>query len=258
MARRPRRPAGARGRRGRRLPWCSLLTGLALAAGLALAGLGAWLARGWLTDPATLPIRRVVLQGTGPRLSASELRRQMAPVLARANFLTLDVDALRRILETSPWVGAVNIRRQWPDTLVIALQQRQAVARWGRRALVSRSGVLMQVGDNRGFDRLPLLQGPEDMRELVLRRYATYARQVRGLGHYILRFGMDRRHAVHFVLENGVEVRLGRRDHAARMARLVHIFPRLVADGGRPIRYIDLRYDNGLAVARAPAPAQDS
>ena len=61
--------------------------------------------------------------------------------------------------------------------------------------------------------------------------------------------GLDRRRgAWEFRLDNGVTVRLGRRQVDERFERFMNAAARLVAVRASDIDYIDLRYTNGFAV----------
>lgn len=66
----------------------------------------------------------------------------MAPELT-GNFFTVDLPAARKAFEQVPWVRKAQIRRQYPRTLQVVLQEHHAVAHWGKRpgeAMVNTEG----------------------------------------------------------------------------------------------------------------------
>jgi cell division protein FtsQ len=59
---------------------------------------------------------------------------------------------------------------------------------------------------------------------------------------------LDARGAWELVLDNGVSVRVGRKQVDERLARFTDTALRLVAQRAHDIDYVDLRYTNGFAI----------
>lgn len=68
----------------------------------------------------------------------------------------LDLDAVRRRLESDPWIADAKVSRRWPRKVQVSLTERVAVARVSNGDWVSEDGVVLP---RRGFDALPLLVG---------------------------------------------------------------------------------------------------
>jgi len=105
-------------------------------------------------------IKHILISSDG-RLTGIQLR-EYAGVKKGANLFAVDFDELRGRLETVPLVESVNIRRRLPNTLVIAVSERVAVAQIRRRSrgmpfLVDRHGVVMPA--TRSGQSLPLIEG---------------------------------------------------------------------------------------------------
>jgi cell division protein FtsQ len=138
------------------LPW---LVGAAL---LALAGMLGWLVYG---TPA-LGVDEVRVTGTDV-LSADEVRA-VADVPAGTPLARVDLDAVRRRVAGLPPVDRVAVRRDWPGTLLVEVQERVAVAavpRDGRILLLDAAGVAYHAVADRPA-HLPLVRlaapGPGD------------------------------------------------------------------------------------------------
>ena len=56
------------------------------------------------------------------------------------NFFTVNLPRVRAAFERLPWVRKVEVRRQWPDRLDVALEEHVPLARWGADALVNTHG----------------------------------------------------------------------------------------------------------------------
>ena len=70
-------------------------------------------------------------------------------------FWAVDLAATRARLEQLPWVRQVNIRRAWPNKLMIGIDEHVAVARWNYMHLLTATGQLISPNDAADFSHLP-------------------------------------------------------------------------------------------------------
>ncbi|MCA1804029.1 MAG: FtsQ-type POTRA domain-containing protein [Xanthomonadaceae bacterium] len=117
-------------------PWWPRLGRGALVLVLVLAGVG--LVR-WTQDPNSLPMRQLQIEGTLRYLSEAELQARVVPHV-RGGFFNVDVVAIQRAAQELDWVDRVSVRRVWPDTVRLHVQEQQPVARWGDGALLNPRG----------------------------------------------------------------------------------------------------------------------
>ena len=97
--------------------------------------------------------------------------------------LRTDPAALKRALETHPWIRRATVRRVFPDTLAVDVQEREPVAilRTGARDfLVDYEGVLLAERLPQGDESLPVLKGV-DYVEAVFREPWTAERLQTGI-----------------------------------------------------------------------------
>lgn len=78
--------------------------------------------------------------------------------------LLIDLAQAQRSLETHPWIRRAVVRRVFPDTLVVELDEREPVAvlrtgTGGREFLLDREGTLISEGVPPADDGLPVLTG---------------------------------------------------------------------------------------------------
>lgn len=100
------------------------------------------------------------LQSNGPLLTSQHIR-EYAQLRDQENLLALNLNEIRRRLESVPVVQSVEVSRQLPDTLIVRVDERLAVARLGadtRMALaVDRTGHVLGPGSLR--PNLPAVVG---------------------------------------------------------------------------------------------------
>jgi cell division protein FtsQ len=223
----------------------------ALAAALVLYG--AALA---LVNLPVFALREVRLAHAPAHVTADALQA-IARRELKGNFFTLDMAAARAAFERLTWVRRATVRRQWPGTLVLELEEHVPLARWGEGGLVNTHGEVFQGTYEGG---LPLFNGPPGAAKEIAIQYEYFRRRLSGIGLAPAQVKVSPRRAWQVRLTNGLTLELGREQVEARLARFIHAHGRTLARLGRRVDYVDLRYSNGFAVlvpelAREKAPA---
>jgi cell division protein FtsQ len=95
---------------------------------------------------------------------------------------------------------------------------------------------------------LPRLSGPEGEAAEVARRYLSVRDRLIPLGLDLRRVHLDPRGAWDMTLQNGVEVRLGRRDVENRTDLFLEIVADIITSRAADIDYVDMRYSNGFTI----------
>ena len=217
----------------------SLLIGIF--AGFALLA-GAFAALYWLLTPERFPVARVEVVGTLKHTTAPQVHAAI-PRLS-GNFFALDLADVRERVERLPWVRRVAVRRVWPATIEVAVEEHVALARWGDDALVNTHGERFMA---KSAQPLPLFTGPGGSAAEVTRRYRRFCEIVEPLGTGVERVVLTQRQAWQLKLGNGMHVMLGRDPDLAedRLRRFVDAYPSV---RNKAHDYVDLRYPNGFAL----------
>ncbi|NIC04481.1 cell division protein FtsQ/DivIB [Billgrantia bachuensis] len=195
------------------------------------------------------PIERVAIRGELHHVSADYLRSQLAPLLKGQTWLSADLPALRRRARDISWLAEVRLSREWPYALVFELVEQVPVARWNDGYLLNPEGEPFAFAPVEPPGDLPDLAGPVGSGAEVLAYHDRLAPRFEALGLSITQLRLEPRGAWRFQLDDGVWVMLGRNDREARLARLTAAWQRQLGPQATHIRYIDLRYPNGVAVA---------
>ena len=178
--------------------------------------------------------------------------------VASGNFFTVDLEAVRRAFETVAWVRRAQVRREWPNRLVVAIEEQQVLGAWDDGRFVNTFGELFTANAAEAEDdvkSLPELAGPEGSERDVASRYLDFKSWFARLSLVPDQVTLSPRYAwsVHFDngTDNGLTVDLGReRDGATvpeRVVRMLNAWPELTARWPKPTS-IDLRYPNGFAL----------
>lgn len=154
------RPRAVRKRRvGRVLAWL-----LVLAAAAGAAWFGAQSVAPDLLARADRLFKITVIEvPQGQRVSRDQALA-LLDVASGQGLVSTDTRALERTLETHPWIRRATVRRVFPHTLGVEIEERipVAVLRTGRREfLVDPEGVLIAEGTPGAHETLPVLTGVE-------------------------------------------------------------------------------------------------
>ncbi len=213
-------------------------------------------------------LRTIRIEGELTHVSRAEVVKALDGKLA-GTFFNMDLDAVRVMFETIPWVRRAQVRRMWPDRLEVRMEEHVPMARWGQAGenrMVNTFGEVftapsrIEIGEGRQLAALPHLAGPAGTAAEVMRRYAAFAAALAPLELRLDTVMLSPRYSWQLKLSNGLAVQLGRdsidktaadkggEGVDARFARFVSIYPRTLAPLGRRLSYVDLRYSNGFAL----------
>ncbi len=226
----------------------------------------------WFAQQSMFDLRRIHVQGMNGKplryVDAATVRSGALPRI-RGNFFTVDLNAARTAFETVPWVKQASVRREWPNRLVVLVDEYVALGTWGGQEgrLISVDGLLFTANLDEAEEEgvLPVLEGPDGSAHEVAERFADLRQWLAPLDLTPRELRLSSRYAWTAKLENGIELNLGRthaRDEMkARVDRLASVYPQLASALPGRIATLDLRYPNGLALRPraqplpAPVPA---
>jgi len=105
-------------------------------------------------------LKAIHVEGASPMAQADIVR--MAGIYKDQPLLGMDLEALRKRIETVGWVKEARVVRLLPDTLVVAVVERRQLAVWqhgGHQLVIDDHGKVIPEADARRFSTLPLVVG---------------------------------------------------------------------------------------------------
>lgn len=200
-----------------------------------------------ITNPRTLPFKHVKIVG-----NYNHIRPDVIKAVVRENlsggFFSFRVNKLKKQLFSLPWVASVSFRRIWPDTLVITIQEQKAIARWGTSQIVNDNGEIFTPSKQSIPMQLPLLLGPSSSKNEILDEFHRFSQLLSFINLTIVQLELNNRQAWQVRLSNGIKLVLGRNDVDKRVANFVRLYPKVIGKRWQQVDYVDLRYQDGLAV----------
>ncbi|MDQ7988774.1 MAG: cell division protein FtsQ/DivIB [Candidatus Dactylopiibacterium sp.] len=178
------------------------------------------------------------------------------------NFFTVDLDGARRAFENLPWVRNAQLRRVWPGTIEVALEEHVAAAYWrspdaGDTRLVNTFGELFDAASNAD---MPVFSGDPEASAQMLGRLPQFNAMLAPMGRHVTALTLSGRQAWQLRLDDGTTVELGKDQQKSpldeRLKRFVNSWPQLSASLPRPLVAADLRYQTGFAIRMAGSEQQ--
>lgn len=235
-------------RRSPSIAWRRVVAGV-VTGGLCL-GVGLTAPQIW--KAAVFPITTVEVYGDLRFAGLARLQQFLAGQTA-GGFFRADIAVIRRSLESQPWIRRATVRRVWPDTLQAELEEQVPVARWGDDAAVNSFNEVFSPPRDSIPKELPRWQGPAGSQKVLAERYRDMNTVLAPLGLRVVDLALDERRAWQLRLDNGIDIRLGRKREMQRLESFVRIYPTALAAQTKRIAVVDLRYKNGFTVRWRPS-----
>ena len=219
-----------------------------------------------------------VLNNDNPNIDKQEIQQAIKSTL-NGTTLSTDLKKMVELILDNPWIEQVVIRRVWPNTIVLRVQEHRLIALWNNKFLISEFGEVtnIPVSDYKELEKksgcyLMKIEGPKDfLSKIVARAEKTnnlLANINKKLSHLILteQFSWEAK------TTGGMTLRFGGEDLQGPMFYRLENFTKsysslankLAEKGIRSpeIHYVDLRYAKGFAIKtknkKIKSPADDS
>lgn len=222
--------------------------------------LGLWGGIKLVVESPLFLLRTIKVEGELKQVQRADVVNALQGQLT-GTFFSMDIEAVRSLFESIPWVRRAEVRRLWPDRLEVRMEEHVALARWGQPEdgrLVNTFGEVFKAAlpdmapAGEGKTDLPQFSGPAGSAADVTRSYALFRDMLAPIGLQPRAVMLSPRYSWQLRLSNGMTAQLGRSSDkervADRLARFVSVYPQTLAPLSRRLDYVDLRYANGLAL----------
>ena len=222
----------------------------------------------WLSQRPVFALKQVQVEPvagqTLKHINKSVVKRQVLETV-QGNFFSVRLEDVKRGFESMPWVRHANVRRVWPNGLIVSIEEQKPFGTWGgsdSHALINNYGEIFagRVSEVSDDVRLVDFHGPDDAGKEVMSLYEKANNWFKPWGAEVVSLALTERYAWHIKLSSGMKVEFGRDEESSdktlteeRVARLFKYWPQVQEKWPNRIDAVDLRYANGFAVHLASA-----
>jgi cell division protein FtsQ len=189
------------------------------------------------------PLNAIQLQ-EAPKNVPVEMIERVVREQIQGNFFTVDLNRTRTAFERLPWVRKVSVRRKFPWSLEVQLEEHKALARWNGNGLVNTYG---EVFTEKTDLVLPAFFGQPNTSAQMAGMYDELSKELRPMKEEVTQISLSPRFAWQLRLSNGMVLELGREQMQQRLERFVGVYPYSLSTLSHTVTHVDLRYRNGFA-----------
>jgi cell division protein FtsQ len=201
-----------------------------------------------------MPIQHVRVEGSFKYINKMAIKKKLLPLVTTGLFAT-DIQAIQAEAIAMPWIEEVKIKRVWPDTIDVRIYEQQPIARWGTDNLLNVRGEIFKPNEIEKFSFLPRIEGPKGSEKKLLETMQGLQLALEGQSLGLREFIVNERRSWKLLLENDMELQLGKLEQLQKFQRLMKTLPILAQseiNGFEKIKKVDMRYPNGFAVTWKP------
>lgn len=202
-------------------------------------------------------IRKITLTGDAAHVDRKQLQTSVVDMI-KGNYFSLNSANIAKAISSLPWVDTVRLRRQWPDTLMIDIEEYQPIAHWGEEQWLTTTGKLVTLPLARNVV-LPQLDGPQNSVDRVWETYQKWSALFARNGIRLRKMKLSKQHLYILNLEyttyqenapKGFEMILAEDNGDQQLQIFLSSRSQALIEFPRLIKTVDLRYPSGFSVSR--------
>jgi cell division protein FtsQ len=229
---------------------------LGLAGLLAGLGLLAVLITDGLYNPRHFNINKIMLTGDAAHVDRDSLRQSVVEMID-GNYFSLDSNKIIEAIHALPWIEKVRLRRQWPDTLMIDIEEHQPIALWGEDRWLTTTGKLVTLPLPTNI-ALPQLNGPPGDAGTLWPKYQEWSSLFARNGLYLRNLSLSRQHLYtldiaytsrHKESIKGFTMILSDSNAGSQLRAFLESRRQALIEYPELIKTVDLRYPSGFSIS---------
>ncbi len=223
----------------------------------------------YVLQPQRFPTRNIDVIGNMANSTSQQVADAVAKV-ASNNILRVDIAKAAQAAQSLPWVEGATIRRKWPDTIEVQVNERRILSYWNDSEYLDQLGTIVS-GLDLDDPSLPHLNGPDSAADEVLAAYRSWNKVVGNVDLEITSVQLTDRGSwevsvspLHSSAEvsdvdgqaNSIRVIIGSENMPNRSKRFLKLYTELFQAVHEKVAVIDMRYPDGVSVTWKGAPPQ--
>ena len=164
------------------------------------------------------------------------------------SFFDIDLNYLKNKLEKIEWVRKINVRRSYPNEIIIDIEEHTPILIWNNKMYINKYGEKFNVSK---IDKnIPILISDESRINEVFTYFELFNDKLssRKLDFKITKIVENEIRSLTISLSSGINIQLGSKDVNKKITLFFEIYKSLSTRDLNKIRYIDMRYSNGFSV----------
>lgn len=191
----------------------------------------------------SVPVRDVVIEGDINRVSKESLQVVIHNA-TKKGFYSVDLKGLHRDIINLPWIKEARVKRVFPNSLLIEIEENELFAFWNEHAVITKDKQVVYK-DEAAYGELPHLIGDE--LDKVLDVYTVIDENIPESMKPVRKIDVSYTGVVRLKLAQDIDIVMDTDLLKEQLARWVSVFEDQLINQVDRLRSVDLRYVNGLA-----------
>lgn len=191
------------------------------------------------------PVANIQVEAPFLYVSKQDIEQALTPH-TKQGLVNIDNQAIKSSLSAMPWVKSVNVKKIWPGTLFIKVDERRPIAQFNDNILIDESGVSFPNTKTSTVELIKL-HGIDGSEKELLQEYKKMSRLLSSisLAPKMLEINSS---IIILTMKDGLKLLMTKKGAKAQLERFIRVYPELAQKKSTPILRVDMRYKHGLAV----------
>lgn len=224
--------------------------------------------KNWIDNPEQMVLSQLVLNGDHAYTDEDDIRQAILGLGLPNTYIGQNVDDIQQEIMQFPWIKQASVRKQWPDRLIVSIEEYKPAFYWNDLFLLDNYGNIFNVPLDRFVERqLPKLYGPEGKEKAIVKIYYKFNDLSKklassGLTLQIKSTVTDERNAWQLIIKQCIagfcpenqemKLILGSENIEQRYQQFIKLLPEIQVriPKDERITVADLRYESGISVIK--------
>ena len=169
------------------------------------------------------------------------------------NFFSIKLSEIKNRVEDLAWVQHADVRREWPNTLLIDVEEQRPLMRWQGDLWVNEQGLIIDLPGQVELDNQITLSGSKNNSHLMMKQAQIWQQMLVSSGLELIELELSESRAYVVTLRyssttNQFNLLLGRDQVKQRFERFLMLFEHHYKHTNQRLKRVDARYPDGLAI----------
>ena len=190
------------------------------------------------------PLNQIKVQAPYLNVTRNDIAEQIKPFV-QDGMLMVDGSAIEHVLKTLPWISSVSVSRKWPDSIVVRISEKRAIAKFNQ-GLVDEAGQPFNVPNIEQFD-LPSISADRKNASELLQQFKKMSKILSSVSLIISQLTLEGS-KIAITTKEGLIIVANDKEAVSQLKRFVKVYPKLIKQNHKNLQRADLRYRHGLAL----------
>ena len=180
--------------------------------------------------------------------SVDDIREVAKKYVRSKSFFNVDINYLQSKIENIDWISSANIRRSYPNEIIIFVTEHIPIAIWNNKDYLNQYGEIFTA--NKKNNKFPILISKNNKNKIIFEYLSLFSNDLirHNINEKVMKIIEDDIRSISVILSSGFTIKLGSKNVKEKIDIFFKVYQTLNSSDLSKMRYIDMRYSNGFSV----------